>query len=56
MALLAGFPSATVVMEACVRAHFMARRIAAFGHNTQVDLFAMGSLLRIRKTQRKRLC
>lgn len=31
MESLAGSPSATVVMEACAGAHFMARRIAAFG-------------------------
>lgn len=33
MGFLAGSPSATVVMEACAGAHFMARRIAAFGHD-----------------------
>jgi len=36
MAFLAGAPSATVVMEACAGAHFMARRIAAFGHDTKL--------------------
>ncbi|WP_409311229.1 IS110 family transposase [Pectobacterium sp. B1J-3] len=36
MAFLAGSPSATVVMEACAGAHFMARRIAAFGHDAKL--------------------
>ncbi|CDG20273.1 protein of unknown function [Xenorhabdus poinarii G6] len=29
-------PNATVVMEACASAHFMARKIAALGHKTQL--------------------
>lgn len=33
---LAGCSSATVVMEACARAHFMARRIADLGHVTKL--------------------
>ncbi|MEL7631851.1 IS110 family transposase [Pectobacterium aroidearum] len=36
MEFLAGLPSATVVMEACAGAHFMARRIAAFGHDSKL--------------------
>jgi len=36
MEFLAGYPSATVVMEACAGAHFMARRIAAFGHDAKL--------------------
>lgn len=36
MEFLAGAPSATVVMEACAGAHFMARRISAFGHDTKL--------------------
>ncbi|CAM3556268.1 transposase (fragment) [Xenorhabdus nematophila F1] len=36
MGFLAGSPSATVVMEACAGAHFMARRIAAFGHEAKL--------------------
>jgi len=36
MEFLAGSPSTTVVMEACAGAHFMARRIAAFGHDAKL--------------------
>ncbi|PQQ34501.1 IS110 family transposase [Photorhabdus laumondii] len=36
MAFLAGCPSATVVMEACAGAHFMARRIADLGHEAKL--------------------
>ncbi|MBD2816673.1 IS110 family transposase [Xenorhabdus sp. Flor] len=36
MEFLAGCPSATVVMEACAGAHFMARRITDFGHEAKL--------------------
>ncbi|ERT13682.1 IS110 family transposase [Photorhabdus temperata] len=36
MAFLAGCPSATVVMEACAGAHFMARWIADLGHEAKL--------------------
>ncbi|CAQ84865.1 transposase, IS110 familly (transposase, IS110 family) [Photorhabdus asymbiotica] len=36
MAFLAGCPSATVVMEACAGAHFMARRINDLGHEAKL--------------------
>ncbi len=36
MELLAGCPSATVVMEACAGAHFMARRINDLGHEAKL--------------------
>ncbi|MDX8001274.1 transposase, partial [Xenorhabdus sp. Reich] len=36
MEFLAGSSSATIVMDACAGAHFMARRIAAFGHEAKL--------------------
>ncbi|NHB98746.1 IS110 family transposase, partial [Photorhabdus stackebrandtii] len=36
MELLAGCPSATVVMEACAGAHFIARRINDLGHEAKL--------------------
>lgn len=36
MAFLANCPSATVVMEACAGAHFMARRINDLGHEAKL--------------------